>query len=131
MLELKDLHIGYKKPLIPDKINLKLKPGTICVLLGRNGIGKSTLLRTISGMQAPLGGQILFKGQDIRSLSNVLKSQNISFLSAKLSSAFSFGVEEWLQLARSPYTNWLHQLSTCDINIIDSAIDRFQIDLSS
>ena len=59
MLKLHNLHIGYNNSApIVSSIDAELSDGCFCCLLGRNGTGKSTLLRTLAGLQPPLGGTI-------------------------------------------------------------------------
>ena len=57
-LELRDLTIGYDKPLISG-INKKILPGETIAILGPSGIGKTTLLRTIAGLIVPLSGEVV------------------------------------------------------------------------
>ena len=59
ILELKDLTVGYDKPLISD-ITLHVEAHQRIILIGENGIGKSTLFKTIEGRQPPLSGQIIW-----------------------------------------------------------------------
>ena len=68
-LELKNLTVGYnKKPLISD-INMLVKQGKIVVIIGPNGVGKSTILRTVAGSLAAVSGNVLLDG---KSLSDIL-----------------------------------------------------------
>ena len=55
LLELQGLSVGYSNPLIED-INLSVKSGEVIAIVGPSGIGKTTLLRTISGLVRPLRG---------------------------------------------------------------------------
>lgn len=65
MLEIVDLEVNYGAIKALKNISFKVKPGQIVTLIGANGAGKSTTLRTISGLIKPKNGHIYFKGQDI------------------------------------------------------------------
>src|ERR1700721_2447432 len=62
MVEIKGLDFSYRKKMVFEGLNLQLEPGHIYGLLGRNGMGKSTLLRCISGLLFPKSGEILSLG---------------------------------------------------------------------
>ena len=65
-LELRDLSCGYKPeaPLLPH-VSMTLEGGEICCILGPNGVGKTTLFKTILNLQPPLRGGIYYDGQDM------------------------------------------------------------------
>ena len=65
MLVVEDLHASYGGSLILQGIHLAIKPGEIKALMGRNGMGKTTLLRTIMGLLPPLSGSIIFDDKNI------------------------------------------------------------------
>ncbi len=68
MLEVKDLHVCYGVISALQGVSLSVKAGSIVTLIGANGAGKSTTLRTISGLVKPRGGEILFEGKNIAGL---------------------------------------------------------------
>jgi branched-chain amino acid transport system ATP-binding protein len=68
MLEVKDLHAGYGGGEVLAGLSLSIAAGEIVALLGRNGMGKTTLLRTLMGLVKPASGHILFDGQDLSRL---------------------------------------------------------------
>ena len=68
MLELRDLSVSYGHRVALQGISLKVEAGEIVTLVGGNGAGKSTTLKTISGLLRPRGGQMVFDGQRIDAL---------------------------------------------------------------
>jgi branched-chain amino acid transport system ATP-binding protein len=68
LLELKDVHVSYGKTAALHGVNLMVQPGEVVALIGANGAGKSTTLRTISGLLRPTHGEILFDGRSIGGL---------------------------------------------------------------
>jgi branched-chain amino acid transport system ATP-binding protein len=75
MFEVRDVHVAYGAVLALHGVSLEVKPGEIVCLLGAHGAGKSTTLRTISGLLHPVKGEILRGGQPIQRLSaeNIVK----------------------------------------------------------
>lgn len=69
LLEIKQLVISYGAIEAVKGVNIVVKPGTIVALLGANGAGKSTILRTVSGVIKPKSGEILYKNHPIHTLS--------------------------------------------------------------
>jgi branched-chain amino acid transport system ATP-binding protein len=69
MLSLADVSAGYDEAMVLHGVNLSLAPGDCLALLGRNGMGKSTLLATIMGHTRQRGGSIHFQGRDLNSVS--------------------------------------------------------------
>jgi branched-chain amino acid transport system ATP-binding protein len=65
MLNVSDIHTYYAKSHILQGVSLQIKSGEICTLLGRNGAGKSTTLKTIMGVTPASLGKVLFEGEDI------------------------------------------------------------------
>jgi branched-chain amino acid transport system ATP-binding protein len=68
MLTLDSVHTYYAKSHILHGVSLEVRPGEVVGLLGRNGVGKSTTLKTIMGIVRPSGGRIVFDGRDIAGL---------------------------------------------------------------
>jgi ABC-type branched-chain amino acid transport systems, ATPase component len=69
LLELKDVRSGYSDAVVLDNVSVSVGAGESLAVLGRNGVGKSTLLLTIIGIVRTMRGTIRFKGQDITRLS--------------------------------------------------------------
>src|SRR3569623_970097 len=65
ILEVEDIHTYYGEVYVLQGLSLRLEQGQILGLLGRNGVGKTTLVNSIVGFNPPRRGQILFKDDDI------------------------------------------------------------------
>lgn len=65
MLWVKGLTVGYGESMILKGINLEVPPGKVVCLMGRNGVGKTTLLKSIMGLLKPHAGRILFNEKDV------------------------------------------------------------------
>jgi branched-chain amino acid transport system ATP-binding protein len=68
LLEIKDLNTFYEQSHILQGVSLEIDRGEIVCLLGRNGVGKTTTLKSIIGLVKPRSGQVLFKGQNVTGL---------------------------------------------------------------
>ena len=69
ILEVNDLASGYEGVQILWGVNLKLEPGKLTTLVGSNGVGKTTLLKTVMGLMQPIKGSVFFQGEDVTNLS--------------------------------------------------------------
>jgi branched-chain amino acid transport system ATP-binding protein len=100
MLEIQDLHVGYYRDLnILQGVSLRARKGQITAVLGPNGVGKSTLLKSVFGFIKPQQGVISFAGQNIAgTASHHLVQLGISYIPQKQSVFPQMTVEENLEL---------------------------------
>ena len=131
ILQASDISIGYTskkvKNSIASNINLSLERGKLIALIGANGIGKSTLLRTITGIQKPITGTVLLNGKNIHELNSLSLAQNLSVVLTEKLPPSNLTVWELIALGRQPYTNWIGTLTDNDIAKINEAIELTQI----
>ena len=84
ILETDNLSIGYqskkKTTVIAKQLNLKLQKGALVCLLGKNGIGKSTLLRTLTKVQPKLSGEIKIQNIDLEAIDLNQLAKNVSLV---------------------------------------------------
>ncbi len=131
VLNTKNLSIGYKSKkdttVIASNINLELHSGELIGLIGANGIGKSTLLRTITKVQPEISGEIFIKNKPLNSYSNLELAKQLSLVLTETVASKNLSVLELVSLGRQPYTNWVGSLSQNDISIINNAIEQTNI----
>ena len=132
ILTTQNLSIGYasKKETvtIAENLNLNLQAGKLIALIGANGIGKSTLLRTITGIQKPLLGTVLLNDKKISSYEPLELAQSLSMVLTEKLPPSNLTVFELVALGRQPYTNWIGTLSDADIQIAQDAMVQTQIE---
>ncbi|MCL4147235.1 UNVERIFIED_CONTAM: hypothetical protein GTU68_002358 [Idotea baltica] len=132
ILETNQLSIGYKtkkkETVITSNINVALKKGKLIGLVGANGIGKSTLLRTITNVQSSLSGTVLLNSKSLETYSNIDLAKTMSLVLTEAIASKNLTVFELVALGRQPYTNWVGNLSKDDIIIINNAISQTNIE---
>ena len=125
-IRIEQLKIGYRNKrserVVADQINATLFSGELTCLLGVNGVGKSTLLRTLSAFQPPLGGKIYFNGRLLSDYSDKELSQLISMVLTEKLAVKNMSVWELVGLGRSPYTGFWGSLSADDDQIVEESI---------
>ncbi|WP_157608531.1 ABC transporter ATP-binding protein [Roseivirga seohaensis] len=127
ILSTTNLTVGYKdkkgeKPVLTN-LNLSLEKGKLTCLLGTNGTGKSTLMRTIGGIQKPLKGEVFMQGKPIRSIDAKSLSKQLSLVLTDRIAPGNLTVYALVSLGRFPYTSWLGTLSQEDKDIIFIAME--------
>ena len=132
ILETKSLSIGYTskktETIIASNINLELKEGQLIGLVGANGIGKSTLLRTVTQVQPKLAGSLYLNNKPLEQYDNLELAQAMSLVLTEQIASKNLSVFELVALGRQPYTNWVGSLSETDISIINKAITQTNIE---
>ena len=132
ILETRNLSIGYEqkkqRKIIASGINMELREGALAAVVGVNGIGKSTFLRTLSGVQPALDGYIYLKGEDRESISSQNLAAFISLVLTEQPISKNLRVAELVALGRQPYTNWIGSISAEDKRQITNALELVNIE---
>lgn len=127
MIELQHLTVGYGEQAILSDINQTLDAGQLICLLGSNGVGKSTILRTLAGFLPPLAGKVLIEGRDLPSLSLSERSKVVSVVLTERVEVPYMKVIDLVGMGRSPYTGFFGTLTKEDKDIVDEAIEMVGI----
>ncbi len=125
---LKDLHIGYqgnrKQVSVFREINLSAREGELVALLGINGIGKSTLLNTITSLIPPIEGTITINNQDVTCFSKKKLAKIISYVSTRQIKESNLLARDLIGMGRHPHTGWMGQLNKKDKEAVyQAAVD--------
>ena len=132
-LTLDHLSIGYHSRrhgchMVAADICAQASPGSLTCLIGSNGTGKSTLLRTIAGLQQPLAGHIMVGTANTMTLTAPQMAQMVSIVLTARPTAQSITVEQTVALGRAPYTGFWGNLTDADRHMVDDAIAAVGID---
>ncbi|WP_321279557.1 ABC transporter ATP-binding protein [Marinifilum fragile] len=128
ILDINKLCIGYGKgkraKVVHDQLQAKMFAGELVCLLGENGTGKSTLIRTICGFQPALGGESTLLGKDLLKLSEKELSKMAAVVLTDRVIVPNATVEELVGLGRSPYTGTFGILNDEDKEIVHTSIEK-------
>ncbi len=131
-IRLRDLSIGYpdkhNTKRVAEHLNASIHSGELTCLLGTNGVGKSTLLRTLSAFQPPLGGTIDLLDRPLSTYDDRQLATVIGVVLTEKSDIRNMTVEELVGLGRSPYTGFWGTLKEGDRKIVHEAIARVRIE---
>ena len=127
MLQTYDLAIGYGQVKLASELNLTIEPGQLIGLIGQNGVGKSTLMRTLGGFQDVLAGSISIDNKTLLDYRPHELAKKISVVLTEKPGAQNLTVLELISLGRHPYSGWLGQLRKEDEAIMEEVFDQCQI----
>lgn len=131
ILHTENLSIGYTgksaSRTIAANVHLSFDQGKLISLVGANGIGKSTLLRTVTGIQRPLSGKVWLHGHDIHEMAPLQLAQKLSVVLTEKLPPSNLTVFELVALGRQPYTNWIGKLTDGDRAKIAQALELAQL----
>ncbi|NLY45460.1 MAG: ABC transporter ATP-binding protein [Tissierella sp.] len=117
-----NLTIGYEDTVIIDDVSIEFPVNKITILIGANGCGKSTMLRSFARLLKPMDGDIELNGRSISSLSNKQISRELAILPQNPVVSGSITVRELVEMGRFPYQNWRNKLDEKDKKMIEKAL---------
>ncbi len=124
LLECKDLLVGYGKalPSMKFSFDFSLASGNVVALMGENGCGKSSLLKTFAGLLAPVAGEVSLEGKSLTEWAPRERAQEISLV--RMSSAVPprMSVSEFVRLGRSPYSGIFDSRTEEDNRIVENSM---------
>jgi iron complex transport system ATP-binding protein len=132
MIKIENLSIGYLQKnhtkVVASDFNATLNGGELTCLIGANGVGKSTLLRTLSAFQPPLAGHIYVNGKELSRYTDKELARIIGVVLTKRPHIANMTVTEMIGLGRSPYTGFWGTLDSEDTKIVNEAIQLVGIE---
>ncbi len=118
----KQIAAGYGEHRILSDISAEAKEGEILVLLGANGTGKSTLLKTAAGLLPPMAGDVLLSGRSLSEYSADARAKKMSVLLAERGNVGQMSCREIVEMGRYPYTGRFGILGKEDRRIVSEAM---------
>lgn len=126
MVELRNLSAGYPNHPVLDDITLSIPEGQVSVILGPNGCGKTTLLKTLCGILTPQKGEIRFWGEDLRALSPQQLAQKVAYL-AQGRQIPDITVQRLVLHGRFPYLHYPRRYGKADYDHVQQAMEAMEI----
>jgi iron complex transport system ATP-binding protein len=127
MLEAEHLAIGYGERVVGRALSLKLAAGEVLALLGPNGGGKSTLLKTLLGLLPALAGEVRLDGKPLSASSLRERARLIAYVPQSSASTFAFTVETMVVMGRTAHGGLFSRPAEADHRIARAMLERFAI----
>jgi iron complex transport system ATP-binding protein len=121
MIELRDVGLDIGGRTLLDKLDARFAPGELVTILGRNGVGKTTLLRAIAGLHAPIRGSIHIDGADVIRLNAMQRALRVAFVTSDDVLLDALRVRDVVAIGRFPHHRWWQWNEWAED---DAAIDR-------
>ncbi len=133
VLQASRLKIGYKNggktpKVVADQLNLQLRAGEFVCLVGPNGVGKSTLLRTLTGLQPKLAGEIQLSGRKLDAYHSRDLANQVSVVLTSPISVGALRVDELAAMGRFPFTGLFDRMSEHDWEVVHETLRVVGVD---
>ena len=122
MIRFENITIGYGNRTLIENLSATIRGGELTALVGRNGTGKSTLLRTIVGLGENYQGDIMLNGKSISSLTSAELASTVAFVSTEKVRIANLRCRDVVALGRAPYTNWIGRMQEQDKQIVEQSL---------
>ncbi len=121
-ISLRNISVGYASRTLLQGVTTDIASASLTALIGRNGTGKSTLLRAISGLESPRTGKIELDGSDVARMTPIQRATAVSFVTTDKIRIPNLLCEDVVALGRAPYTNWIGRMHSTDREIVYEAL---------
>lgn len=122
MIRFENLTLGYGSLTLIDSLSGHIPSGGLTALVGRNGTGKSTLLRAIAALGPKQRGEIILCGKRIEELSPTEMAKTVALVTTDKVRITNLRCRDVVALGRAPYTNWIGRIQPQDEEIVGEAL---------
>jgi iron complex transport system ATP-binding protein len=128
MIRFDNIRLGYGNRTLIENLSATVERGALTALVGRNGTGKSTLLRAIAQLGEVLSGEILLDGRPLQTLAPSEMASMVAFVTTDKVRIANLRCRDVVALGRAPYTNWIGRMQEQDKAIVEQALES--VDMS-
>jgi iron complex transport system ATP-binding protein len=129
ILQTNNLSIGYGKTTLATALCISINKGTLVGVFGRNGKGKTTLLKTIAGLIPAIDGEVLIDGTSIAKYSASALAKKMALVFTDRSFDANLYVEDVLKIGRTPHLGMGYKLTPEDVSVINDTVKLCDIHL--
>ena len=122
MIKIENVSLSYDKRTVLEDITLNLKEKSFIGIIGKNGTGKSTLLKSVVGLLKPVKGNIFVDDKNVYDMKKNVLAKKISFMPQTMQFDFSFNVKDFIMFGRYPYINMFKLASAEDFKIVEDVM---------
>ena len=123
-ISLRHITLAYGRRTLVEEVCAEFAPRSLTALIGRNGTGKSTLLRAIAGLNPAAKGDVCLCGRPLAELAPQQRAATVSFVTTERVRIANLACEDVVALGRAPYTNWIGRLREEDRQIVHRALEQ-------
>lgn len=127
LIEMNDVSLGYQHNTVVSHVNLTLRSGQVTCLLGPNGVGKTTLFKTLLGLLPPLEGSVFINGKNIDQLSAHDFAHLIAYVPQAHNAPFPYSVRDVVLFGRTVHLGMFASPGKKDLKIADRCLDLLDI----
>lgn len=122
MITLRNITLAYGDRILVENGSAEFAAGELTALVGRNGTGKSTLLRAVTAIEPPKSGEVLLDGKNAAAMPPEAIARTISFVGTEKVRIANLRCEDIVAIGRAPYTNWIGRMQEVDRRIVADAL---------
>ena len=122
MIELRNITLAFDSRILIDNGSALFERGSLIALLGRNGTGKSTLLRAIASLGRTTTGSITIDGMEVGDIPAATLARKVAFVNTERVDVEALSVHDLVAIGRAPYTDWMGRIGAEDEAVIERAM---------
>lgn len=121
-IALNHITLSYGRRTLLADVTAAFAQGSLTALIGRNGTGKSTLLRAIAGLGTTVSGDVELCGRRLASLTPHERATTVGFVTTDKVRIANLACEDVVALGRAPYTNWIGRMQEADRAVVERSL---------